>query len=134
MAARSTTRRKSRERSDSAAPDASASEFVTVLVAIVSPGRQLTARRLVVAVTEQIVRLHDLVDLASALVDHCTLAVPVKPAHRVLIGIAIGTVDLHGIAGRTLRSDRRKPLGEACLARIAAPFVLQPARTHPEQP
>src|SRR6185295_9772184 len=64
--------------------------------------RQLDAPRLVLADAEGVVGLHDLVDLAGAFVDHGSLAVPVEAAHRVLVGVAVPAVDLHGVRGRAL--------------------------------
>src|SRR4029079_130455 len=65
-------------------------------------GRQLDATGLVLPVAERVVRLHQLVDLARALVDHRGLAVPVEPAHRVLVGVPVAAVDLDRVAGRAL--------------------------------
>src|SRR5581483_2433152 len=67
-------------------------------------------------------------------VDDRALAVAVEASGRVLVGVAVGAVDLHAVAGRALRRDRREPLGETGLARVALAAVLQPARSQPEQP
>src|SRR6185436_3667943 len=66
MAARSTTRTNSRERS---------SRFMTLLS---HDRRQLDPAGLVLADAERVVGLHELVDLARALVDDGGLAVPVE--------------------------------------------------------
>src|SRR5262245_22564067 len=133
IAARSTTRRKSSDKS-SADVEASWSGLVTVLVAIMTPRWQLTPRRLIVPVTEQVVGLHDLVNLARPLVDDRALAVPIEAAHRVLVRVAVGAVNLHGVARRALGGDRREPFGQSGLARIAPAMVLQPPRSQPQQP
>ena len=91
-------------------------------------GRQLAARRLVLAEAEHVVGLHQLVDLARALVDHRALAVAVEAADRILVGVAVGAVDLHGVAGGALGRDGREPLRQAGLARVAAAVVLQRTR------
>src|SRR5262245_30106249 len=122
MAACSTTRRNSSERSESM----SALHGFAV-------SRKLAAGRPVLAVAEQIVRLHDLVDLAGAFVDDRALAVPEESADRVLVGVAVRAVDLHRITGGALRRHGGEPLGETGLARIALSLVLQPARSQPQQ-
>src|SRR5215212_1576551 len=68
IAACSTTRRKSRERS----------KFISALVC-----RQLAAGRLVAAVTEHVVGLHQLVDLAGAFIDDRAFAVAIEAAGRI---------------------------------------------------
>ena len=129
IAACSTTRRNSSERSESMqlegcdCPRLGVRTCVTSLVR-----RQLAARRPIDAVAEQVVGLHDLVNLARAFVDHRALAVAVEAADRILVGIAVGAVNLHGVAGRALGRDGREPLREPGLARVAAARVLQPAR------
>src|SRR3954462_14923953 len=85
IAACSTTRRKSSERS----------EFISALVS-----RQLAAGRLVAAVTEHVVGLHQLVDLAGAFVDDRARAVAVEAPGRILVGVAVRAVHLHAVAGR----------------------------------
>src|SRR5690606_28368227 len=70
-------------------------------------GRQLAPRRPILAVPEQVVGLHERVDLARAFVDHGALAVAVEAADRILVGIAVGTVNLHGVGGGALRRDGR---------------------------
>src|SRR5262245_59861545 len=122
MAACSTTRRNSRERSESM----SALHGFAV-------SRKLAARRPILTVAEQIVRLHDLVDLARAFVDDRALAVPEAASDRVLVGVTVGAVDLYRIPRRPLRRHRREPLGETGLARVALSLVLQPARSQPQQ-
>src|SRR5438128_1778184 len=113
MAARSTTLTNSRNRS---------SRCMALLLALV--GRQLDPARLVLPVAERVVGLHDLVDLAGALVDHGRLAVPVEAADGVLVRVAVAAVDLNGVGGGALALHRREPLGERGLARVAAAFVL----------
>src|SRR4051812_5989302 len=68
MAACSTTRRKSSERSES------------------SIGRQLAASRTIGPVAEQVIGLHQLVNFTGALVNHGALAVAIEAAHRVFVG------------------------------------------------
>ena len=72
-------------------------------------------------------------DLARAFVDHRALAVAVEAADRILVGVAVGAVDLHGVAGGALRRDGREPLRQPGLARVAPSLVLQPARAQPQQ-
>src|SRR5262245_21255174 len=122
MAACSTTRRNSSERSESM----SALHGFAV-------SRKLAARRPVLAVAEQIVRLHDLVDLAGAFVDERALAVPEISSDRVLVGVAVRAVNLHRVARGALRRHAREPFGETGLARIALSLVLQPTRSQPQQ-
>src|SRR5262249_44101028 len=128
IAACSTTRRKSRDRS----------EFTDSLHPPVGPTllvrRQFATRRLVLPVAEDVVGLHQLVDLARALVDDRALAVAVEAARGVFVGIAVRAVDLHAVAGGALGRDRREPLREPRLARVAAPLVLQEPRAHPQEP
>src|SRR4051812_4695728 len=73
-------------------------------------------------------------NLARAFVDHRTLAVPVKPPDGVFVRVAVRTVNLNGITRRTLGGDGREPFREPGLLRVTAAFVLQPARTQPQQP
>src|SRR5258705_4887255 len=79
IAASSTTRRKSSERSES------------------SIGRQLAAGWPVCPVAEQVIGLHQFVNLTRAFVDHRTLAIAIKTADAVLVRVAIRAVNLHGI-------------------------------------
>src|SRR6266550_2101915 len=115
MAACSTTRRKSSERSES------------------SIGRQLAASGPVGPVTEDVVGLHQFVDFTRPFVNHRTLAVAIEPSDGILVGVAVGAVNLHGVAGGALGGHGREPLRQPRLARVAAPDVLQPAGAHPEQ-
>src|SRR5262245_29381430 len=97
-------------------------------------GGQLHAPRLVLSVAEGVVRLHDLVDLAGALVDHRRLGVAVEAAGGVLVGEAVASVDLDAVGGRALALHGGEPLGERGLPRVALPLVLEPARAQPEEP
>src|SRR6266550_5397736 len=115
IAACSTTRRKSSERSES------------------SIGRQLAASRPVGPVAEEVVGLHQFVDFTCPFVNHRTLAVAIEPPDGILVGVAVGTMDLHRIAGRALGGHGREPLRQPRFARVAAPDVLQPAGAHPQQ-
>src|SRR4029079_13633605 len=83
---------------------------------------------------EQIVGLHDRVDLPRALVDDGALAVPVEPPYRILVRVAVGTVNLYGVSVGSLRRDRHEPLREAGLAGVAPALVLQKPGSEPEQP
>src|SRR5688572_32489425 len=82
--------------------------------------RQLAAGRPVTPVSEQVIGLHDLVNLARPLVDDRALAVAIEPSDRIFVGITVRAVYLDRVAGRTLGRDRRKPLGQSGLARVAA--------------
>src|ERR1044071_1674093 len=115
IAACSTTRRKSSERSES------------------SIRRELAAGRTIRPIAKQVVGLHQLVNLTCPFVDHCTLAIAVEPADGVLVGVAVGAMDLHGVAGGALGGHGRKPFREPSLARVAAADVLEPACAHPQQ-
>ena len=97
-------------------------------------GGNSTPRRTIDTIAEQIVGLHDLVDLARAFVDHRALAISIEASDRVLVRVAVGAVNLHGVAGGALRGDGREPLGEAGLPRVALSLVLHPAGSQPEQP
>src|SRR5215470_6210856 len=110
MAASSTTRRKSSERSES------------------SIGRQLAAGWPVCPVPEQVIGLHQFVNLTRAFVDHRTLAVAIKTPDGVLVRIAIRTVNLHRIRRGALRRHGREPFREPRFFRVAATGVLQPSR------
>src|SRR5262245_7481046 len=73
-------------------------------------------------------------NVAWTLVDDRALAVSVEAAHRVFVRVAVGAVNLHGVARRALGGDRRKPLGQPGLTCIAPAMVFQPPRSHPQQP
>src|SRR5262245_20862541 len=88
IAACSTTRRNSSERS--------ASMSLQLLRSM--PG-QIAPRRAIDAVAEKIVSLHELVNFPRAFVNHRTLAVAIEPPDGILVGVAVGAVDLHRIAG-----------------------------------
>src|SRR2546428_9883481 len=94
--------------------------------------RQLAACRTVLTVAEQIVGLHDLVNLARAFVDDRAFAIPVETPDRILVGIAVRAVDLDRVTRRALRRHGREPLRKSGLARVALTRVLQPARSQPE--
>src|SRR5450759_390078 len=96
MAACSTTRRNSSERSESI------STFLFRLVR-----RQFTPRRAIGAITQQVIGLHQLVNFARALVDDRALAVPVEPAHRVLVGVAVRAVNPVSYTHLTLPTNRK---------------------------
>src|SRR4026207_1014705 len=115
LAACSTTPRNSRERSES------------IL-------RQLTSCRAILAHTEHVIGLHDLVDLARALVDHCPLAVAIEAADRIFTRGAVGAVNLNRVPRRALGCDGREPLRQTRFAGVAAALIFQRARAHPEQP
>src|SRR6267143_945792 len=95
--------------------------------------RQFAACRTVLTVAEQIVGLHDLVNLARAFVDDRAFAIPVETPDRILVGVAVRAVDLDGVTRHALRRHGREPLREPGLARVALAGVLQPARSQPEQ-
>src|SRR5215203_3811531 len=113
MAACSTTRRNSRERSDSIRHPSGA----LLAAAPAHSGRrsvrgdrrlhrwEVAAGGAVGAIPKHIIGLHHLVNLAGALVDDRTLAIPVEAPDGVFVGVAVGAVHLHGIAGGTLRGD-----------------------------
>src|SRR5437763_12188717 len=98
IAAFSTTLRNSRERS------ASSIGF--------SVRRQFTTRRAIDAIPEHVVGLHQLVDLARTFVDHRAFAVAIEAAHRILVRVPIGAMNLHRVARRTFRGDGGEPLGQ----------------------
>src|SRR5476649_2666344 len=123
MAACSTTRRNSSERSAS----------ITSLC-LFSVRRELATGRTIGPVPEQIVGLHQLVNLARAFVDDRGLAVAIEAPDRILVGVAVLAVDLHGVAGGLLGRDGVEPLREPGLARVAHTVVLHPARAEPQQP
>src|SRR5436190_14870530 len=97
------------------------------------PGGQVHPPRLVLAVAEGVVGLHDLVDLAGSFVDHRGLGVAEEAAGRILVGESVASVDLHAVGGGPLALHGGEPLGEGGLAGVAPPLVLQPARPKPEQ-
>src|SRR5829696_8520995 len=100
-AACSTTRRNSSERSDSmVCRGACLAATVSVRMGSAFVGRQFTPKRLVLPEAENVIRLHQGMYLARAFVDHRAFAVAIEPSDRVLVGISVGTVHLHGIAGR----------------------------------
>src|SRR5215813_9018064 len=100
MAACSTTRRNSSERSESIGVWER-----RLRVHLCSVRWQLAARRPIDPIAEQVIRLHHLVDFARALVDDGALAVAVETADRILVRVPVGAVDLHGVAGGALRCD-----------------------------
>ena len=51
--------------------------------------RQFAARRAILSEAQDVVGLHDFVDLARALVDHSPFAVAIEPAYGVFVGIAV---------------------------------------------
>src|SRR6267143_1156537 len=81
--------------------------------------RQFAACRTVLTVAEQIVGLHDLVNLARAFVDDRAFAIPVETPDRILVGVAVRAVDLHA---------ERLPLLRVLDARVTA-RAYQPGRT-----
>jgi hypothetical protein len=95
--------------------------------------RQFTSRWPITAIAEQIVGLHQLVDLAGALVDDRALRVAPEPADGIFVGVAVRAVDLNRITRRALGRHRRKPLREPRFARVALALVLEPARSQPQQ-
>src|SRR6185503_18008871 len=115
-AASSTTRRKSSERSES------------------SIGRQLAAGWPVRPVAEQVVGLHQFVNLTRPFVDHRTFAVAIETADGVLVRVPVCAVNLHGIRCGALRGDSRKPFRQPRFPGVAPARVLQPSRAHPQQP
>src|SRR5579871_4399753 len=126
MAACSTTRRNSRERSEcmwlsvgqgTVSASVTVSVSVSVLVSVTVPvsvsiaapaarsggvRREFASRRAIVAVAEQVVGLHDRVNLTRALVDDRAFAVAVETADGILVRVAVGAVDLDGVARRPL--------------------------------
>ena len=80
IAACSTTRRNSSERLES----------IT---------RQLAACRAIFAIAEQVIGLHQLVDLAGPFIDHGAFAVPEESAGRVFVGVPVGAMNLNAVAG-----------------------------------
>src|SRR4051794_5803549 len=96
-------------------------------------GRQLAPWRAIAAIAEQVVRLHQFVDFPRALVNDGRFAVSVEAADRILIGVSVRAMNLHGIGRGTLRSDSGKPFRETCLPRVAPAHVLQPSGSKPKQ-
>src|ERR1700686_5385971 len=91
--------------------------------------RQLTSRRPVAPVAEDVVGLHQLVDLARALVDDGALAVAVEAADRAFVGIAVAAMNLDRVARGPLGGILGEPFGQAGLAGVAPAVVLQPSRS-----
>src|SRR5215207_4819036 len=91
IAACSTTRRNSSERSEYIERLARGHRRLV--------GRELAAGRAIGPIAEEIVGLHQLVDLARAFVDHRALAVAIEAAHRIFVGVAVGAMHLDGVAG-----------------------------------
>src|SRR5262245_6941750 len=81
--------------------------------------RQLDAPRLVLAIAQGVVGLHELVDLPGSLVDDRGLGVAEEPPGRVLVREAVAAVDLDAVRGRALALHGREPLGERRLAGVA---------------
>src|SRR5947199_8033210 len=96
-------------------------------------GGQFAPGRPIRSVPEQIVGLHDLVNLARAFVNDRALAVPEETADRVLVRIAVRAVNLHRVSRGALGRDGREPFREAGLARVALAVVLHPPRSQPEE-
>src|SRR4051812_15273458 len=71
--------------------------------------RKLASGRSIRAVAEEVVGLHEFVNLAGPFVDHRGLAVAEEPSDRVLVGVAVGAVDLDGVARRLLGGDGGEP-------------------------
>src|SRR5471032_3126751 len=115
MAACSTTRRNSRERSESF----NERLLLAVRFGVAGSGvrRQLAPRRPIDAVAEQVVGLHQLVDFARALIDDRALAIAIEASDRILVRVAVRPVDLHGVAGGALRGDGGEPFRQTGLAR-----------------
>src|SRR4029453_9796464 len=87
-------------------------------IIIASPcRRQFAARRSIGPQAQHVVRLHELVDFARALIDDRALAVAIEAAHRVLVGVAVGAVNLDGVTGGPFGGDGRDPLGQPRLTR-----------------
>ena len=120
MAACSTTRRNSSERSESIQRLRRSSRLPY------GGSSQRVGRS--VAIAEQVVGLHQLVNLARAFVDDRALAVAEEAPDRILVRVAVRAVNLHGVAGGLLGRDGGEPFREPGLARVARPVVLHPAR------
>src|SRR5262249_44104887 len=127
IAACSTTRRNSSERSESICCQP------LRCFRCLAIRRQFATRGPVGSIAEQIVGLHHLVNLARALVDDRALAVAEEAPDRILVGVAVRAVNLDGVAGGALRRDGREPLRQAGLAGVAQTLVLEPARADPQQ-
>src|SRR4030095_10639656 len=69
------------------------------------PRWQIAARRSVRSIAEQVISLHDLVNLAGALVDDGPLAVAIEPPDGILVRVAVGAMNLHRVTGGPFRSD-----------------------------
>src|SRR3954469_9367637 len=130
IAACSTTRRNSSERSESIKLEV-ASRFRLFTSGIRG---KFAAGRPIGAIAEEVVGLHDLVDLARAFVNDGAFAVAEEPAHWIFVRVAVRAVNLDRVARGALGGDRGEPLGEPGLARVALPLVLEPAGSHPQQP
>src|SRR5665213_1182313 len=121
MAACSTTRRNSRGRSES------------ITLPLLVP-RQLAARGPIAAIAEEIVGLHQFVNLARAFVDDRALAIAEEAAGRIFVGVAVRAVNLDAVGRGALGRDGGKPLRQTGFARVARAVVLHPAGAPPEQP
>src|SRR6185295_357630 len=91
------------------------------------------APRLVLTVTQGVVGLHELVDLAGALIYDGSLAVPIEAPRRVFVREPVAAVDLDAVAGTALAGHRGEPLGQGRLPVVALPLVLHPAGPQPQQ-
>ena len=86
------------------------------------------------AVAEQVIGLHQGVDLRGSLVDDRALAVAQVTLDRVLVAVAIRAVDLDRVERALHGVVRAEPLGKAGFARAALAGVLLPAGLEDEQP
>src|SRR5512132_496435 len=87
--------------------------------------RKLASRRAITAIAEDVVGLHQFMNLARSLVDDRSLAVSVEASHGIFVRVAVRAVHLHRVAGRAFRGDGGEPFRKARLARVAAAGILE---------
>ena len=86
------------------------------------------AQRLVLPVAEQVIGLHEGVDLARALVDDRALGVAQVALDRVLVRVAVGAVDLDGVHRAATAWSVQNHLARPVSRVLRSPrFFIQPA-------
>src|ERR671915_119277 len=104
------------------------------LLALPLPGGLRTPQGPIPPVSEDVVGLHQGVDLAGSLVDHRALGVAQVALDRVLVAVAVGAMDLDGVERALHRVIGAEPLGERRLASAPHAAVLEPAGLPDEEP
>ena len=106
----------------------------TAILFFKRPLRRHVIQFLVLAVAENIIRLHERMDFARAFVNDRGFRVPQEAGNRIFVRIAVSAVDLNRIIRRFIGKITSLPFCQRCFPCVALSLVFHLACAVDKQP